>query len=175
MQVETEVYTVAASRQARRGMEVIISRWWWAFALPLAAGLVLSLYDWRILLAVFFLSLVIYPAILAVAYYNCALSPEAASELKPHRMVLDSNMMRLVYCNPDDDSEAESVAEVPLADVERVEESSYGFAIAYRASDRRMRVSEIPFAAFRDSADLASARELLRPYFVKFEHEPEDN
>lgn len=167
MLVETEVYTVPASRQARRGIEAIISRWWLAFALPLAAGLALSLVDWRILLAVFFLSMVIYPAVLAVAYYNCALSPEAASELRPHRLVIDDRKIRLVYIAGDGESE-EDVSEVPLQDVERVEESAYGLAVAYRSANGRKRLAEAPYAAFRSPADLDAARCVLGPYYDKF-------
>lgn len=165
MQIETDTYTVAASRHARRGIEAIAARWWWAFALPLVAGLALSLWDWRILLAVFCLLLVVYPGIMAMAYYNCALSPESASELIPHRVVFYEDKMRIAYSGSDPDGADAKVVDVAYSDIRRVDEPGQWLEVAYAAPDGKQRVAEVPFAAFSSPADIAAVRELLRPYY----------
>lgn len=167
MMVETGTFTVAAARHARAGVEAIIARWWWAFALPLAAGLALSLLDWRILLAVFCLLLVVYPGVLALAYYNCALSPDSARELVPHKYEFYADKIIIIYykANEDGDAGKAEEVEVPVKNVVRAEESDRGFTLAYQGLDGIVRLADVPFSAFNDNADIQTVRAILKPYF----------
>lgn len=86
----TEVFTVGASRLARIQLGEMAVRWWWLLILLPLAALIGGFYDWRWWIAGLLLSLVVYPGLLALAYFYCALSPEAAISVLPHFVEFES-------------------------------------------------------------------------------------
>lgn len=167
MQITTDTFTVSAARSAQRGVEAMVARWWWAFALPVAVALLFVIADWRVLLAVALLLLVIYPGLLSLAYYNCALSPETVKEFTPHRVEFTDGEVRIVreYTDAKGDT-VEETTSLPLSSLRRLGYEDNGFLLTFDGPEGKVRQVYVPFMAFSCGSDVEAARDILRPYEV---------
>lgn len=93
----TAVFSVPSSRAAKRRMWAFFGKWWWAFALPLGALCAAGLYDWRYAFVALALLMVCMPAVLAFAYFQCALTPDAALGAVPHHIVFGDDALTVHY------------------------------------------------------------------------------
>lgn len=101
--IETEVFTVPYSRAAWRKILAFVGRWWWAFAIPVAALCFAGLYDWRYAFIAAALVLVCMPGLLAIAYCQCAINADAALGAVPHHIVFDTEGFTLHFHRKEDE------------------------------------------------------------------------
>lgn len=104
--------------------------------------------------------LVLYPGVMAIGFYRCALSPEAVGAMLPHRAEIGLDGIRLFYEPP------RSEEFYHIGSVKRAAEGD-GFFVIEVGAPRACHV-DIPFSSIEEKDDIAALRRLFAPFFDKY-------
>lgn len=162
--IATNEYKLSPAQIGKRGVDVWISRWWWAVAFPLVASLIASLWDWRILIAAFALVLIAYPAILMFVFYGYALNAQMALHLIPHYVEISEAGLTTHYNPSDTESKAPEAMSVPMSAIKKVEDT--GKSIVIYIDSKKCGWIEIPVSAFKSVTDIKSTINILKKKIV---------
>lgn len=142
--ITTMPYKLTPGRIGRRGVDLWLGRWWWACALPLAALLVASIFDIRLLIAAMALALIAYPAILMFAFYGYGLSPTASRLIIEQTATFSADAIVINYlCDPPIPAQT-----IPYKSIKKATDA--GTALRITCADGSW--LEIPASAFPPSA-----------------------
>jgi len=103
MEQESGYYTVKSSVYARKLLIIVLSRFWWVAALPIAVLFVLAWSDNRFFYVAFMALLIVIPGVLAMVYFRWALSPEIAVRMIPQRITRSDAGFTIEYQPQPDD------------------------------------------------------------------------
>ncbi len=143
MKIVTQTFRQSASECGRKAAMELVERRWWVFALPLAAALVASLWDWRWIVAALALALVAYPFVLMMAYYSHALTPQGAMALLRRRVEIGDDGIDIIYEPVDDDRPAPAPQHISLADVRGYEDRGHSIAVSHAGGEVIIPVSAL--------------------------------
>lgn len=156
----TNLYKQTPGQIGRRGVDIWLSRWWFAVAFPLVSLLIASLWDWRILIVAFALVLIAYPALLMFVFYGYALNPKMALHLIPHKAEISEVGITIRYFSVDDESEAHETKIVPISAIKKVEDTGKSIYISIDSEQNDW--IEIPVSAFKSPTDIKSTLAILQ-------------
>ncbi|MCD8385422.1 MAG: hypothetical protein LUD17_00875 [Bacteroidales bacterium] len=132
-------------------------RWWWALALPLAAAAIAGLYDWRWWVVGLALVMVAYPGILAIVYYDIALSPETVRAILPQNVEFGPDSFTIIYKPYAEGCNTIHPLTVEYADVLTCSDNGSTMLITWPKGK-----VQIPFSAFPTPDDARSALQLVQ-------------
>lgn len=158
--ITTKPYKLTPGRIGRRGVDLWLGRWWWACAMPLAAMLVWSIFDIRMLIAAMALALIAYPAILMFAFYSHALSPAASRLIIPQTATFGRAALTITYLPTDDETAPQRIPApltIPYSSIIKVADTGAAIQITYDKPEPGW--LEIPASAI--DSDYAAALALL--------------
>ena len=157
MEIITEIFTVPASVAAKRRMGALLERYRWAIALPLLAIMLPGLYNWRFLIVALAIVMVVLPGILAIAYFQCSLTPDAALATVPHRIKFGKDSLAVCYYRKDSQRPIQPRV-VLYSDIAKVDDSD-GVRMLITLSDSSE--LDVPFSAFADREALVAVMRIL--------------
>lgn len=89
-QIATGVFRDTPGRYVRRVMAMWLGRWWWTMAVPVAVAAALSAVNAVWLFVALMILCLLVPGIIAMVYYNYALTPQAISALADKTVALSA-------------------------------------------------------------------------------------
>ena len=106
--VKTEFYCTKPFRNTpqqfvARILHLWLKRYWWILALPVVVCGAMAVFKWEWIIVALMIILLIYPFVLAMVYFNYALAPENRRFIKPLRLDVSPNGMKISYLNIDDE------------------------------------------------------------------------
>ena len=87
--VTTPPFTVAPSVHAALAASRILSRYWWAAAIPVATLLILGLSDWRYAVTALALIFVVLPAVAMFGWFAATSDADAVADMTEHSLRLN--------------------------------------------------------------------------------------
>lgn len=86
-------------KYVRRIMAMWLGRWWWTMALPVALTALLSVIEAVWLFVALMILCLLVPAVIAMVYYNYALTPQAVATLELKIVSISDNSLVVTYCD----------------------------------------------------------------------------
>lgn len=117
MTVPTLPFQGTPSAYVRHVFVAWLCRWWWVWALPIAACVVGACFDFVWVFVALMIICLLYPGLLMMIYFNYALSPEARRTLLPRRVTI-SDKPDITITYEDDRTPAEVIGAADVKDVE---------------------------------------------------------
>lgn len=99
--VETQYFRISPQRYVRTAMGVWLGRYGWIGITVIAAFIAAGLADARYFIVAAALTLIAYPGVLMLVYFNHALTKEAAYGTIPHKIVITDSGIQIVYAEID--------------------------------------------------------------------------
>ncbi len=93
----TEAFRGTPTGYVRRVAVMLLARWWWAVAIPVAACLILSMHEAVWLFVAMMLIFLLYPGLTMMIYFNYAFSPEAQRTLYEQTVSVDNKSIDINY------------------------------------------------------------------------------
>lgn len=87
--ITTAPFTVAPSVHAAMAASRILSRYWWAAAIPAATLLILGLSDWRYAVTALALIFVVLPAVAMFGWFAATSDADAVADMTEHTLRLN--------------------------------------------------------------------------------------
>ncbi|MCM1504236.1 MAG: hypothetical protein NC127_03460 [Muribaculum sp.] len=161
----TETHKIAPSAYARHLMRIWTVRHWWLVAvLPAIALTLVFVIDWRFLFVAVILVFLVIPHIMVTVYYYHAMSPKAAMSILPHRVIFESDALRIVYDTEpegqDEDTNSESNTEqikrqddiIPYSDISSITRNKSDILLHLSSGEYNILV--IPSAQWPEGVEL---------------------
>ena len=158
--VEVQEHHVEASRYLSIVVRLFLRRYWWCFALPVVAFVVLAAVrgDSRFLIVALIVALAAFSATLPLVYYYYALLPEGRWSVLPHRLVTDTGVLTLHFTD-------ENMNPITIPREAIVRRRVSRGCMLLMLDDRRLRLLAVPLSAF-------SGEQHLRDFLHELEEKP---
>lgn len=143
-------------------VRLFLKRYWWCFALPVAAFVVLAAVrgDSRFLIVALIVALAAFSATLPLVYYYYALLPEGRWSVLLHRLVADTGVLTLHFTD-------ENMNPVTIPREAIVQRRVSRGCMLLMLDDRRLRLLAVPLSAFSGEQHLRDFLTTLIPQEVK--------
>lgn len=133
MTVTTEPFQGTPSAYVRHVFVAWLCRWWWVWALPVAACVIGACYNFVWVFVALMIVCLLYPGVLMMIYFNYALSPEARHTLLPRRVTItDAPAITITYEKSPDRKNLPPEENYGTADVKDVELGGHNIVFILR-------------------------------------------
>lgn len=151
MTIDSRPFCYPPGRYMRRVATMWLLRWWWALALPLAALVLMGLWDSRFFIVASMCLFLVYPGVMASVYINNAFRPWARIAVLSKTVSVSGRGVDIVFQPMGEGAAADRPVSVPFTDIAAVEDTGGSYVVYLR--NGRYDFLEIPVDAF-DAADI---------------------
>lgn len=145
--VTTPPFTVAPSVHAALAASRILSRYWWAAAIPVATLLILGLSDWRYAVTALALIFVVLPAVAMFGWFAATSDADAVADMTEHSLRLNpDNTISIIR--------PENIHTTPADAIISVSLFRKNIVVAIRSNGKTQRII-VPVSAFATQGDAA--------------------
>lgn len=95
--ITTAPFTGTPSAYVRHVGLQLLWRWWWAWAIPVAACFIAACFEAVWAFVGFMLLFLLYPGLVLLVYYRYAFSPEAVNSLQPRTVTITDKSLTVTY------------------------------------------------------------------------------
>lgn len=138
----------------RRLISVWLGRKWWIIAMPLIVLLLLGVRDSRWLIVAMMYIMIVVPGVMAIVYFNFALSPEMAVRVLRQKVTPYPEGFTLTYLPIEDSHFAPEPERIRYADIAEISDTGQNLEIRLKRSAYTLII--IPTSAAESTAILES-------------------
>lgn len=157
--ITTNYFKISSATYVRHCFLVWAEKWWWTLALPIAVFVIMGVSDARYFIVAFALTLVVYPGILALLYFNYALRPYAAYALLSRRLIFSVDGIYIDY-EPSEEHFVPSNTQIPIDMISKIEDEGATMIIVLKTSKYDCII--VPEESF-GSGEFAKALKIISP------------
>lgn len=127
-------FTVKSSIYVKQLLGIWLTKYWWIIILPLAGVALAGIWDARWLIVALMMLMILMPAVMAIVFFNFALSPEVAKRTLPQFLNTNAESFTISYAPHPESSFSPSSEQFTIRDIRTIEDNGKYLIIHMQSS-----------------------------------------